>query len=335
MTIKAISVIICTHNRAAFLPKVIEQLCDQDYPVNRFEVIIVDNCSSDDTSDVVKRLIPNCKLTLRLVQEPRPGVTFARNRGAEEANYPYLAYLDDDCSVGADWLSQLVSGFGLSDQVSVVAGRVILSLDHQPCPDWLGPKGKSWLAEFNFPGSEPCVLDNPTYVCEGNMAITKEAWRSVGGFLGMDQFGSPHGASQEIVYLLEQIKRQGGKVAFIPSAVAGHHTLLPTRRQLLLRAYAHGISTAILDHLLKRFSWGSAVFYFLLDIIALFVFFASSIFFSLVFDKAAAMDYLLRAAARLGKVLSNLRIDGNWERVRSWITSRQDAVERLSWKGQS
>lgn len=335
MTVKAISVIVCTRNRSSLLPRVMSQLCAQDYAEDRFEVIVVDNCSTDDTPDVVKHFIPNCKLTLRLVQEPRLGVTFARNRGAEEANYPYLAYLDDDCSVGTDWLSQLALGFGLSDEVSVVAGRVVLSLDGQLCPDWLGPKGKSWLAEFNFPGSEPRMLENPTYVCEGNMAITKKAWRSVGGFLGMDQFDSPHGASQEIVYLLEQIKRQGGEVAFVPAAVASHHTLLPTRRQLLQRAYAHGISTAILDHLLKRFSWRSVVFYFLLDIIVLFAFLASSIFFSLIFHKAAAMDYLLRAAARLGKVLSNLGIAGNWERVRSWVTSQQDTVEWLSWKGQS
>ena len=327
-----VSVIVCTHNRAALLPKMIEQLSDQDYPKDRFEVIIVDNCSSDDTSDVVTRIIPDCELTLRLVQESRPGVTFARNRGAEEANSPYLAYLDDDCSVGSDWLRQLVSGFGLSDQVSVVAGRVVLSLDDQPCPDWLGPKGKSWLAEFNFPGPEPRILEDPAYVCEGNMAISKKAWRSAGGFLGMDQFGSPHGASQEIVYLLEQIKRQGGKVAFVPAAVANHHTILPTRRQLLQRAYSHGISTAILNHLLERFSWAAFLLHALLDIAALFVFMGLSFLF--FFDKAVSTDYLLRAAARCGKVLSNLRISGNWKRVRQWMTARRDVVERFSWKEQ-
>ena len=327
-----VSVIVCTHNRAALLPKMIEQLSSQDYPKDCFEVIIVDNCSSDDTPDVVKRFIPDCELTLRLIQESRPGVTFARNRGAEEANYPHLVYLDDDCSVGCDWLRQLVSGFGLSNQISVVAGRVVLSLDDQPCPDWLGPKGKSWLAEFNFPGSEPRILESPAYVCEGNMAISKKAWRSADGFLGMDQFGSPHGASQEIVYLLEQIKRQGGEVAFVPAAVANHHTVLPTRQQLLQRAYSHGISTAILDHLLNRYSWMAFLFHALLDVAALFVFLGLSFLF--LFNKAVSTDYLLRAAARFGKVLSNLRISGNWKRVRQWTTSRRDAVERFSWKEQ-
>ena len=327
-----VSVIVCTHNRAALLPKMIEQLSSQDYPKDCFEVIIVDNCSSDDTPDVVKRFIPDCELTLRLIQESRPGVTFARNRGAEEANYPHLVYLDDDCSVGCDWLRQLVSGFGLSNQISVVAGRVVLSLDDQPCPDWLGPKGKSWLAEFNFPGSESRILKDPAYVCEGNMVVSKKAWRSAGGVLGMDQFGSPHGASQEIVYLLEQIKRQGGEVAFVPGAAANHHTVVPTRRQLLQRAYAHGISTAILDHLLKRYSRGVFFLHALLDLVALFYFMGLSVFF--IFNQAASTDYLLRAAARLGKVLSECRVRGDWERVRLWVCSQQEAVERFSWKEQ-
>ena len=332
MTTLPISVIVCTHNRAALLPNVLSQLCNQDYPPESFEIIIVDNGSTDDTTEVVQRFKSDRKLTLRFVQETRPGVTFARNRGAEEARHPYLAYLDDDCSVGKSWLSQLVSGFGLSDQVSVVAGRVALSLDDQPCPNWLGPKGKSWLAEFNFPGSESRILTNPVYVCEGNMAISKKAWRSAGGFLGMDQFGSPHGASQEIMYLLEQIKRQGGKVAFVPTAIANHHTVLPTRRQLLQRAYAHGISTAILDHLLERFSWGTFLLHVLLDFAALIAFI--SLYSLFIFNKAVSTDYLLRAAARFGKILSECRVRGDWERVRLWVRLRHEAVERLSWKEQ-
>ena len=332
MTTLPISVIVCTHNRATLLPNVLTQLCNQDYPLESFEIIIVDNGSTDETAQVVQRFKPDRKLTLRFVQETRLGVTFARNRGAEEAQNPYLVYLDDDCSVDSDWLRQLVSGFGLSDQVSVVAGSVALSLDDQPCPDWLGPKGKSWLAEFNFPGSELRILTNPVYVCEGNMAISKKAWQSAGGFLGMDQFGSPHGASQEIMYLLEQIKRQGGKVAFVPAAIVNHHTVLPTRRQLLQRAYAHGISTAILDHLLERFSWATFLLHVLLDLAALVVFISLSILY--FFNKAVSTDYLLRAAARLGKILSECRVRGDWERVRLWVRLRQKAVERLSWKEQ-
>ena len=319
MKVIPVSVIVCTYNRAAFLPNVISQLCAQDYPKDSFEIIIVDNRSSDDTPQTVQRFIPTCGLTLRYVREDRPGVTNARNCGAAEARYPYLAYLDDDCSVDVDWLSQLVSGFGLAEQVSVVAGRVALDYDGQKVPSWLGAKSERWLADFNFPGSQPRLLENPVYVCEGNMAITHEAWRAVGGFLGMDQFSSPHVASQEIVYLLEQVKRRGGKVAFIPAAVAHHHTAIPTQGRMLMRAYWHGVSDGTLDYLLRRFSRASAFFRSAFDAAAMFVFLFLSFFSLLVFNKADSMYHLLRAAARLGRVLSGLRLAGDWRRARLWL----------------
>lgn len=323
MTTLPISVIVCTHNRAALLPNVLSQLCDQDYPPESFEIIIVDNGSTDDTTEVVQRFKPDRKLTLRFVQETRQGVTFARNRGAEEAQNPYLVYLDDDCSVGKSWLSQLVSGFGLSDQVSVVAGSVIVDLGSQKMPAWLGLKSKRWLADFNFPGSEPRLLENPTYVCEGNMAIKKQAWQSTGGFLGMDQFGSPHVASQEIVYLLEQIKQQGDRVAFVPGAIANHQTIIPSWWQLVQRAYFHGISTALLDHLLGRYSGASSIFHFGLDAAALLVFLFLSLAHLLIFDIATATYHLLRAVGRIGKILSNLHLKGDWRRVKTWVSAQK------------
>lgn len=325
MSIRPASVIVCTHNRADILPMVIRCLCAQDYPPDSFEIIIVDNCSTDATPQIVQRLIPTCGLTLRYVREDSPGVTHARNRGAMEARYPYLAYLDDDCSVEAGWLSQLVSGFGLAGQVSVVAGRVMLDYDGQEIPAWLGSKSERWLAEFNFPGAHPCLLENPVYVCEGNMAITREAWEAAGGFLGMDQFSSPHVASQEIVYLLEQVKRRGGSVAFVPGAVAHHHTVIPTQRRMLMRAYWHGVSDGILDFLLRHFSAVKVIFHVVIDMTAMLIFLFLSFFFFLMLDKATSMYHLLRAAARLGRILSGLRLAGDWRRVRSWTLTQNHA----------
>ena len=136
MAIRQVSVIICTYNRAALLPRLIGQLREQNYPADAFEIIIVDNNSTDNTQLVVKSLIAGPGVSVHYVAETRPGITFARNRGAEEARYPYLAYIDDDNSVGQDWLSQLVQGFDLHDDVVVVAGRVAMDYDDQQIPAW-------------------------------------------------------------------------------------------------------------------------------------------------------------------------------------------------------
>jgi glycosyltransferase involved in cell wall biosynthesis len=88
MTVRPTSVIVCTRNRADVLPKVIGQLRAQDYPRDAFEISVVDNCSTDRKPQVVGRFVTESDVPVYYVVESRPGVTFARNRGAEESCYP-------------------------------------------------------------------------------------------------------------------------------------------------------------------------------------------------------------------------------------------------------
>jgi glucosyl-dolichyl phosphate glucuronosyltransferase len=317
--IRKTSIIICTFNRASLLPKVINNLRAQTYPAEAFEIIVVDNASTDNTRQVIERSNTETGKSVKYVIESRTGITFARNKGAEAARHPYLAYLDDDCSVGTDWLSQLMSGFDLDEQVEITAGQIIVDFKEQKKPVWLGAKSERWLGAYNHPGSQPRLLDNPVYICEGNMAITRQAWEAVGGFLGMDLFSSPHMASQEILYLLEQIKRKGGKIAFVPGAIANHHTDIPTKQWLIKRAFWNGVSSGILEYILYRHSGPSILLNFVLNTGAIFIFFAFSLFSLFRFDQASVMYHLLRAFRRIGLILSEFRLVGDWQRVRSWM----------------
>ncbi len=319
MTIRCTSVIVCTYNRARLLPRVIGQLRAQEYPAMAFEIIVVDNGSTDETAHVVERFVSEPGIPVRYVFESRAGITFARNRGAEEAHYPFLAYLDDDCSVSSDWLAHLISGFALDKSVVIVAGQIVVNFDQQKRPAWLSPKSERWLGAYTHPGSETRLLaEFPVYICEANMALTRAAWEAAGGFLGMDQFGNPHVAAQEIRIILKKLKKLGGKAAFVPEAVVNHHSGLPTRLWLLKRAYWHGVSDGILDYFLNRFSWSSVAVHVAIDMAALLVFFCLSLCFFMLFDQATALYHLLRATARLGRLLSELRLVGDWSAVRSW-----------------
>ena len=122
-------------------------------------------------------------------------------------------------------------------------------------------------------------------------------------------------ASKEIVYLLEQVQRKGGKVAFVPGAIAYHHKVIPTQRQMLMQAFWNDVSTGILEYLLYRRTWASLAYHVLLNAAATFVFFAFSLFSLIRFDEAGAMHHLLRAIRRIGLILSELRLVGNWQRV--------------------
>jgi glycosyltransferase involved in cell wall biosynthesis len=315
------SVIVCTYNRAQFLRDTIRQLLEQDYRADLFEIIVVDNGSTDQTRQVVQSFFSPRGIPLRYIKETRRGVTFARNRGAKEAHYPYLAYLDDDCSVGSDWLSQLLSGFAIDERVSIVGGLVEPEYDGQQVPNWLGPKSERWLGRYSYPGSQPRLINEAAYVCEGNMAITRQAWETVGGFLGIDQFNSPHVAAQEIVYFLERTRRLGRQLAFVPNAVARHHTAVPTPHQLLFRAYWHGVSAGILEYILHSRTWTAIGYRTFRDTAAFMIFLLLSAISLAKFDKPAAVYHLLRATRRLGLVFSEMHWVGDWPRVKEWVSA--------------
>jgi glycosyltransferase involved in cell wall biosynthesis len=319
MTIHPTSIIVCTHNRVDMLPNVIGRLRAQEYPAEAFEIIVVDNGSTDHTAQVVEELIADSSIPVRYVAENRPGVTFARNRGAEMAHYPYLAYLDDDCSVEPDWLSQLVQGFDLDDAVVAVGGRIVLDWSHTERPAWLGSGLEPWLAANSYLGSQPRLLDKKTQIMENNMALKREAWQSAGGFLGMELFGSRHMAAGEVLYLLQQLRQQGGQIAFVPQAVALHRMGTYTRRRFLQRGYWQGVSAGILDYLIYRRSWLSTINHLFLDIAAMLILLAYTCFSYLKLDQANGMFYLVRTVRRFSLVLSEMRLVGDWPRIRSWV----------------
>ena len=320
MTIRSISVIICTRNRAALLSRVLTDVRGQDYPAGAFEIIVVDNGSTDNTAEVVEQLASKSGVPIHYVMESRPGITSARNRGAEEARYPYLAYIDDDCSVQLDWLSQLVQGFDLHDNVVAVGGPVVLDWDQQEKPAWFGSELEPWIAAYSHPGTQPRLLEVKTRVIEGNMALKREAWKAAGGFLGMEQFGSNHMAAGEVLYMLRQIERDGGKVAYVPGAIEHHHIGQRSRRWLLLRAYWQGVSDGILDYLVYRRSWLSTISRIIIDVAAMIVLIGYSGFSYLRIDQAKGLCYLVRAIRRFSLVLCEMRLVGDWPSVRSWIS---------------
>ena len=104
-TAPLISVVICTHNRSKYLLKAIRSVLGQDYPEDRYELVVIDNASTDSTADQVRPFLDTGRL--RYVLEPELGISFARNTGWREAAGRYIAYLDDDAVASPGWLSAI------------------------------------------------------------------------------------------------------------------------------------------------------------------------------------------------------------------------------------
>ena len=322
MKVRSISVIICTHNRSHFLPGVIAEVRAQDYSKEAFEIIVIDNGSTDNTADVVNEVSSEPGVSIHYALEPRRGVTFARNRGAKIAQFPYLAYLDDDCSVQPDWLSALMQGFNLDDDVAVVGGRVVLDWSHTKRPTWLGPDLEPWLAENSNLGTQPLIFGENVQVMEGNMALTREAWQAAGGFLGMEQFGSQNMSAGEVLYLIQKLRQLNYQVAFIPQAVAVHRMGTYTRGRFIQRAYWQGVSDGVLDYLLNRRSWLSTAMQVVVNTAAMIALMGLTCLSYLKADQAKGLYHLMRTIRRFSLILSEMHIVGDWTRVQDWISEQ-------------
>ncbi len=109
---KRVSIIICTYNRSALLKNCILSLYQQDGSQEDYDIIVIDNNSSDNTADIVAELLSNHP-HIRYIKEERQGLSYARNRGCVESDSEYLVYLDDDSIAPKAYIASLISVIGI------------------------------------------------------------------------------------------------------------------------------------------------------------------------------------------------------------------------------
>ncbi|MEJ2643562.1 MAG: glycosyltransferase [Gammaproteobacteria bacterium] len=225
-----ISVIVCTFNRADNLPECVAHLDRQQGLTGvEWEVVIVDNNSTDDTADVVRDLQSGSTTTIRYVFEAEQGLSAARNRGIAEAASPYLCFIDDDIRVEPQWLRAVFDGFA-QHSADAVGGRILVQTK-TPLPAWINDDMRGFLGHRDF-GSEPHYMDGITeFPFGGNMALSRRIIEQVGGFdTRMGRKGE--GKTREELFkgeetdYFQRVAATGGRLYYAPDATV-HHKILP------------------------------------------------------------------------------------------------------------
>lgn len=128
------SIAICTRDRASLLTRCLEALSVMRVPARiQWEVLIVDNASSDGTTDVVESYAD--RLPVRVAAEKQPGVSHARNRAVAEARGTYICWLDDDALADPQWLASYTGAFARWPDDVVFGGPIDVQFD-VPLPEW-------------------------------------------------------------------------------------------------------------------------------------------------------------------------------------------------------
>ncbi|MCL5257055.1 MAG: glycosyltransferase [Chloroflexi bacterium] len=137
-----VSVVIPTRRRTKLLCRCLRALSRQDYPLDRYEVVVVDDDPENCENGVTQREIVDLglKCDVRYLRNPGKGPAAARNEGWSQASGEIIAFTDDDTVATPTWLREGVKGF--SDGVEGVGGRTIVPMprvptDSQRCASWL------------------------------------------------------------------------------------------------------------------------------------------------------------------------------------------------------
>lgn len=220
-----ISVIICSYNREAMLARTLDSILAQSFPPDQFEVLVVDNNSTDGTPEMVRRKAETAKPLVRYLFERRQGKSYALNHAIREARGEFLAFTDDDICLGPDWLERIHQRFQ-KDHPDLVGGRVIPDWDGK-WPDWFHPEYRGVVGHYD-PYMEPVFLelDRHTLPCGANMAARADIFRKYGGFREDLSNGRLH--RSEDYELIRRVLKNGGRVLYAPDVVV-HHTVHPGR----------------------------------------------------------------------------------------------------------
>ena len=220
-----ISAVVCTRNRADCLQACIESLREQSLDSRNYEILIVDNGSTDGTGQLCKRYqeVSN----FRYIHEPVPGLSQARNRGLQEAAGDYIGYIDDDAAAEPQWLQKALESFAMYPPPDWVGGSVTLVWEEEP-PAWLTKYYYGALGWVDW-GNKARFLDPASEWLVGcNSLFRRQTLEEFGGFdvrLGRKEDLLLSG---EEVQLHHKIRAAGGAFFYDPE-IHVHHRVLKAR----------------------------------------------------------------------------------------------------------
>jgi GT2 family glycosyltransferase len=212
-----LSVIVPVRNGADSLPPLLRSLEAQTLPRERFEVIVVDNDSSDGTADVA------AAHGAHVVSEPIANRSRARNRGAEAASTSLYAFTDADCVADARWLESLLA---CADRAPLVAGEVELRVRDRPNAI------ERFEALWRF-GQSAWVEQG--WAATANLLVHAEAFDAIGGF---DPTWRHIGEDADFCF---RARDAGHALGYCPEALVSHlgeSELRPFLRRFFLHGYS-------------------------------------------------------------------------------------------------
>ena len=212
-----ISVVICTHNRSLLLADCINSLLNQNINSENFEILIVDNNSTDNTKDVIAEFCEKHN-NIKYLFEQTAGYSAPRNCGWKNASGKIIAYIDDDEIAAPNWIESVLNTFQIEEKPDIIGGIYEVKYDETP-PDWftdsMGGTNKN---------RQKGLLNQRAdcYFAGGNIAFKKEVLEKLNGFSGDFDMKDGFLMMGEDTDICQRAKNAGFKLYYNPGIAIYH-----------------------------------------------------------------------------------------------------------------
>jgi glycosyltransferase involved in cell wall biosynthesis len=303
----ALEVVVCTYNNAGLLDEALAGLSRQrGIEPGRWSCLVVDNNCTDNTTEVLRRHIAEGSLPgLRIVHEPKQGLTPARLRGVQSSTVPWIAFVDDDCILDREWIANALEFIEAHSHVGAFGGRVVLDFIAEPA---------SYARDYGYAFAEQDRGDSRQRVgfLAGAGLVVSRAALSESGWINAPLLADRVGhrlVSGGDVEIVLRIGASGRELWYIPECTLAHR-ILPRRTTLGYMTAINrglGVSQALADALVwdgSSAAWlGAASLKLAKDVRAL-----GSVGRKVLSGDASAADLRIQAHFRLGQLLGICRI---------------------------
>jgi len=238
-----VSLVIPTFNRVESLEKTINSLVNQDYPSERYEIIIVDNNSHDSTLSRAQEICINYdgQKNIKYILEERQGLVYARHTGAAHAEGEILFFGDDDAIYEKNLISEIVSVYMQYPDVGAVGTKILIKWDKEP-PSWVH-RYEPLMGKLDY-GKE-VIVKAGLFINGGSFSIKKKVLFAVEGF-NVGQKGDYLLGDCE-TGLCRKLAEQNVLVGWTPNTVMWHVQIVEkngTLTDIQRRCYNNGIAEA-------------------------------------------------------------------------------------------
>ncbi len=217
-----ISVILCTYNRDKYIYNVLKSVAENDYPHDQYEIVLVNNNSTDNTENECRRFQADYPdIRFRYFLETNQGLSYARNCGIRNAQGDLLVYVDDDATVNPEYL-KTYSDFFTHHPEAVAAGGPILPVYETKEPEWMTHYTRQLITGKLFLGNNQREFPRGAFPGGGNACYRKSVFDTVGLFnveLGR-KGNSLIGAEEKDLF--DKMTTHGMHFYYLPNAILYH-----------------------------------------------------------------------------------------------------------------